>query len=159
MIVKNQKHLTHLDMCPCMLTNKSILLINKYLTQNLKSLRFQNCCNWQLNSANQQQQNQQNAEQNQQQNYHQQNNDLNNDRLELRYFMDSDDDDDDDDYENDDDDDDDDEDDNDDEYLHEQDSQAAAEQRNEYLNLRPYFVNNAHTSETNFQGFFLFSPL
>ena len=89
LMLKNQKNLNTLDVCPCMLTNKTILLINKYFSQSLKSLRFQNCCNWQQNKL-------QNSDQNQQ----------HDDPLDLRHYMTSsnDEDDDDDDDEEDDDD-------------------------------------------------------
>lgn len=45
-IIRNQKKLVYIDLCPCMLTNRTILWINKYLSAHLKCLRLQNCCNW-----------------------------------------------------------------------------------------------------------------
>lgn len=45
LIIKNQlNRCQHLDICPCLLTNKSVALINK--CNNLKYLRLQNCCDW-----------------------------------------------------------------------------------------------------------------
>lgn len=52
-IIRNQKKLVYLDLCPCMLTNKTVMLINKHLNAHLKCLRLQNCCNW-ATSANEQ---------------------------------------------------------------------------------------------------------
>ena len=46
LIIKRKRNLKCLDICPCNLTNRSIVLINKYLGRNLKYLRLQNCCNW-----------------------------------------------------------------------------------------------------------------
>lgn len=46
LIAKKKRTLKYLDMCPCSLTNRSVVLINKYLNKNLKYLRLQNCCNW-----------------------------------------------------------------------------------------------------------------
>lgn len=46
MIIRNQRKLVYLDVCPCMLTNRSVLWINKYLNAHLKCLRLHNCCNW-----------------------------------------------------------------------------------------------------------------
>ena len=53
LIIKNQSKLNTLDICPCMLTNKTILLINKYLNNNyLRVLRLENCCNWNSKNSN-----------------------------------------------------------------------------------------------------------
>jgi hypothetical protein len=151
-IVRSQKNLYHLDTCPCMLTNKSILLINKYLANNLKSLRFQNCCNWH-HSNNQLQQ--QEAERNPNLVAQQGDNQLGQDTLlELRSFMETDEDDDDDD----DDEDDDDDDDDDDQFYHgislnnrlnvdSNDHQETSE-RNDYFSMRPYLLN----TDTNGDG-------
>jgi hypothetical protein len=165
LIVKNQKDLHHLDTCPCMLTNKSILLINKYLNKSLKSLRFQNCCNWQLkNNTEQHQQPQENdrtpnlvALRDQQANVNPQMNDFDNDRLELRNFIDTEEEEEDDD----DDDDDDDEDDN-DVIINVPQTRATAgvhlsddendEELNDLFNLQPYFLNNSVNAQTSASG-------
>ncbi len=48
LIIENQSKLNYLELCPCMLTNKAIFLINKHLNNSyLKVLRLENCCNWQ----------------------------------------------------------------------------------------------------------------
>lgn len=46
LIIKRKRTLKSLDLCPCNLTNRSVVLLNKYLNKNLKYLRLQNCCNW-----------------------------------------------------------------------------------------------------------------
>jgi hypothetical protein len=46
MLKHQSKRLEHLDLCPCLLTNKSVHLINKHLGKHLKQLRLRNCCDW-----------------------------------------------------------------------------------------------------------------
>jgi hypothetical protein len=46
MLKHQSKRLEQLDLCPCLLTNKSVHLINKYLGKTLKQLRLRNCCDW-----------------------------------------------------------------------------------------------------------------
>ena len=118
-VIKNQKNLDHLDICPCILTNKSILLINKYLTRNLKSLRFQNCCNWQQESS--QPQAERNIDVLTQQDENQINDTLNTQRLDLRGFLETD--------EDDDMNDDDDEDEDDDHFYHRRSNQLNVDSK------------------------------
>jgi len=49
-LLKAQKNLTHIDLCTCLLRNKSIRLLNRHLGDRLKYLRLQNCCNYQADS-------------------------------------------------------------------------------------------------------------
>lgn len=68
-IVKSQKKISYLDVCPCQLTNRTILLMNRHLNNHLKYLRLQNCCNWHSNSSHQSHHNNHNHEQQQQNNF------------------------------------------------------------------------------------------
>ena len=45
-ILKRISNVEFLDVCPCLLRNKSIHSINKYLNKSVRYLRLQNCCNW-----------------------------------------------------------------------------------------------------------------
>lgn len=160
-IAKRQKNLTHLSVCPCMLTNRSVLIINNYMKQNLISLRFQNCCNWQTNSQAATDRNPAAPLQEANQLPHE----LNNDRLELRNFMDTDEEDDDDDDDEDDDDDDDDEERND--YYHDllygdrnsthrkasSNVKQTSEETSEHFNLRPYFLDSNLNQEGYVKSF------
>jgi hypothetical protein len=52
LVCRGQRNkLTYLDVCPRLLTNKSLLYLSRYASGSLKYLRLENCCNWEQTEA------------------------------------------------------------------------------------------------------------